>query len=76
MTILDLSTNKLSSLEGIDQQKHLEELWVSGSTLDSFAALEPLGRLPKLTCVYLEHSPIGREMKNCFDIESGKYCKR
>lgn len=59
LQIVDLSSNQLASLQGIDSQSSLRELWASGSALSSFEQLQPLTRLPRLTCVYLEHSPIG-----------------
>lgn len=58
LAIVDLSSNKLQSVAGIDACRHLEELWISGCALDSFEQLVPLQALPSLTCLYLEHSPL------------------
>jgi len=63
LTTLDLSSNGLGSIEGIESQQRLQELWISSSELSSFAALEPLCRLPLLNCVYLEHSPIAKDFE-------------
>ena len=41
----------------------LEELWMSGSLLESFESLAPLGALPRLSCLYLEHSPVARDFE-------------
>ena len=57
--VIDLSSNKLSSILGISRLNHsLEELWLTGSDFTSFDELHELSALPKLSCIYLEHSPL------------------
>ena len=63
LNTIDLSNNGLSSIEGIQQIRNLEEFWMSGSGFDSFESLEPLSKLATLTCVYLEHSPIAKDFE-------------
>jgi protein phosphatase 1 regulatory subunit 7 len=59
---VDLSTNKLRSIQGVEQHAAtLEELWMTKSLIENFDELEPLTRLPKLKCIYLEHSPVARQ---------------
>lgn len=60
---VDLSTNGLASLTGIQEYPTLQELWLSSSALDAYTALEPLTSLPGLTCLYLEHSPIAKDFE-------------
>ena len=60
LVTLDLSNNPIRTLEGIQQNQTLEELWMTKSALTSYDDLEPLRSLPSLTCVYLEHSPLAQ----------------
>ena len=63
LSTLDLSYNQVSSLRGIEAHPTLEELWASKSLIDSFDALLPLTHLPRLACLYLEHSPIAADFE-------------
>lgn len=58
LKIIDLSNNKLVSLESIECFSALKELWMTGSGFSSLDELASLQLLPKLECLYLEHSPI------------------
>lgn len=58
LSTIDLSSNGVKCLKGIEVQTNLEELWMSSSALNKFSDLEPLKALPKLNCLYLEHGPI------------------
>eukprot|EP01034_Spumella_vulgaris_P022507 gene22507-28636_t len=58
---VDVSTNQIASLEGVEKHIHLEELWMSKSLLSTFDSLACLSSLPKLNCLYLEHSPIAKD---------------
>ena len=60
---VDLSNNQLNSIDGLDAHTHLEEVWMTKSLLSSYDALTPLTRLPKLSCIYLEHSPIAKDFE-------------
>jgi protein phosphatase 1 regulatory subunit 7 len=63
LNTVDLSKNKLSSLAGVELHQQLEELWLSYSLITAFADLVPLTGLPKLNCLYLEHSPIAKDFE-------------
>ena len=63
LSTIDMSTNGVSSVEGIEDQPQLEEFWMSSSQLKTFADLLPLTKLPTLRCIYLEHSPIAKDFE-------------
>jgi protein phosphatase 1 regulatory subunit 7 len=59
---LDLSSNPLTSLESIEGQNKLEELWMTSTMLSTYNDLAPLQRIPfTITCIYLEHSPLAQQ---------------
>jgi len=60
LNTIDLSSNGVKSLQGIEVQSNLEELWMSSSSLSDYSELEPLKALPKLNCLYLEHAPLSQ----------------
>ena len=60
---LDLSNNRLSCIAGVQQMAVLEELWMTKALLESYESLQPLAALPKLSCVYLEHSHIAKDFE-------------
>jgi len=60
---IDLSTNQINSLAGVESLQHVTELWMTSSKLSSFEELEPLQALPKLECLYLEHSPLASDFE-------------
>lgn len=60
---VDLSTNGVESLVGIEQHTTLQELWMSSSNVAAFDQLTPLTHLPKLECLYLEHSPLAKDFE-------------
>jgi len=60
---VDFSTNRIASVAGIEQHKHLTEVWMTASKLASFDDLKPLTALPALECLYLEHSPIASDFE-------------
>jgi len=63
INVIDLSTNGVESVEGIEKNDSLEEFWLSSSALSTYAAITPLTKLPKLTCLYLEHSPVAKDFE-------------
>ncbi|RYG69626.1 leucine-rich repeat domain-containing protein [archaeon] len=63
LSTVDLSTNNVQSVQGIEQLPSLQEVWMSSSALSSFDALTPFTKLPRLTCLYLEHSPIAKDFE-------------
>ena len=63
LSTVDLGNNKISSLEGIQAVRTLEELWMSSCSIDTFEALSPLTSLPGLTCLYLEHNPLSKDFE-------------
>ena len=63
LSTLDLSTNKINTLEGIQYMTHLNELWMTAADLAMFEQLEPLKALLDLECLYLEHSPLSRDFE-------------
>lgn len=61
LTTIDLSSNGVVSLAGIESQTTLEELWMSSSAIAQYDDLSPLCGLTRLTCIYLEHSPLAAD---------------
>ena len=61
LSTVDLSTNKISTINGIEKHVSLRELWMTKSLLSTYEELQPLARLPLLECLYLEHSPIAQD---------------
>lgn len=61
LNTVDLSKNNIVSLEGVEHQPTLEELWLSYSQVTTFESLAPLQRLSQLSCLYLEHSPLAKD---------------
>ena len=61
LSTIDIGNNKISSLQGIEQLKSLDELWMSSCQISSYESLQPLSSLPSLTCLYLEHNPIASD---------------
>lgn len=58
---LDISSNPISSLQGLESLKNLEELWASDCEINSFEELERvLGDKERLGTVYLEGNPLQR----------------
>lgn len=58
LSILDLSSNNVGDVRGIEGCANLEELWMTNAVFESFEDLKPLQSLSQLTCLYLEHSPL------------------
>jgi protein phosphatase 1 regulatory subunit 7 len=58
---IDLSTNQIETLDGIEEYTNIEELWMTSSKLSSFEQLLPLQSLNGIECLYLEHSPIAND---------------
>lgn len=63
LNTIDLTANGLKSLVGFEQQVEIEELWIGSSGVASFEDVTPLQALPKLNCLYLEHSPISADFE-------------
>ncbi len=61
LSTIDLSNNGVCDVSGLEFIPTLEEVWLSSSKLPSFESLKPLMKLPALTCLYLEHSPIAKD---------------
>ncbi|KAH7446378.1 hypothetical protein KP509_01G053200 [Ceratopteris richardii] len=59
---LDLSKNKLQSLEGIEMLQFLVNLDVSNNHLTSITALRPVSHLPKLQALNIKWNEIGKHM--------------
>jgi protein phosphatase 1 regulatory subunit 7 len=73
--VIDISSNKIEHLEGLENNKKLTELWASNNKLSSFAEVEQqLGKKwinpetgeeeyekKELTTVYFEGNPLQRE---------------
>jgi protein phosphatase 1 regulatory subunit 7 len=60
---LDLSSNGVTGITGIEEHQNLQEMWMSSSQLSNFDDLLPLTHLPKLECLYLEHSPLAKDFE-------------
>jgi Leucine-rich repeat (LRR) protein len=61
--VIDLSTNAVETVEGFERNISLEEFWLSSSALATYESVQPLTKLPRLTCLYLEHSPIAKDFE-------------
>jgi len=57
---IDLSSNPIESITGVEHIHTLEELWMTSTQLKTMEDLTPLVALPALSCVYLEHSPLAQ----------------
>ena len=55
---VDLSSNPITSIAGIESHIRIQELWLTSTHLATYGDLYPLTMLPVLSCVYLEHSPV------------------
>jgi protein phosphatase 1 regulatory subunit 7 len=60
LTTIDLSYNKTKEIDSLASSVSLEELWMSGSMVEMLEELLVLKSLSKLTCLYLEHSPVAK----------------
>ncbi|KAJ2838536.1 Protein phosphatase 1 regulatory subunit 7, partial [Coemansia sp. 'formosensis'] len=61
LTILDVTSNRLTELAGVAHLARLEDLWASGNQLASFENVErACGPLAALRTVYLEFNPLQR----------------
>jgi protein phosphatase 1 regulatory subunit 7 len=58
LTILELSDNLISKIQGIDRLQVLEEFWLTNNKVELFAELEKLRVLSSLKTIYLERCPI------------------
>ena len=59
---IDLSSNRLTSLDGFEGCAGLRELWVASNIVADYEAVSVAGAaLPDLDCVYLEHNPVAKE---------------
>ena len=58
LSTLDVSNNRLVTLDGLESCAALEEVWASANHVEDLPrALRPLQKLRALTCIYLEHNP-------------------
>ncbi|KAH7389110.1 protein phosphatase-like protein PP1 regulatory subunit sds22 [Cadophora sp. MPI-SDFR-AT-0126] len=59
LRVLDISNNQVSSLEGLEELKELEEVWASYNLLGDFGEVEKiLGGKKELNTVYFEGNPL------------------
>eukprot|EP00300_Choanocystis_sp_HF-7_P021868 c20973_g1_i1.p1 GENE.c20973_g1_i1~~c20973_g1_i1.p1 ORF type:complete len:324 (+),score=65.53 c20973_g1_i1:51-974(+) len=58
LRILDLSDNPISVLDNLEALTELEDLWCSTTKISSYDQIKRLSQHPKLTTLYLQHSPI------------------
>jgi cilla- and flagella-associated protein len=58
LNTLDLSDNLIKNLENLDNQLHLEELWLTNNKVEMFSELDYLKKLPSLKTIYLERCPV------------------
>ena len=61
LSTLDLSSNKVTSLEGLEGLRRLSELWMTANSLASYTSIEILTTLPELSCLYLEQSTLSAQ---------------
>lgn len=61
LRVLDITANRISKLEHLNDKTELEEFWASDNELADFGQIErQLGRLAKLETVYFEGNPLQR----------------
>jgi protein phosphatase 1 regulatory subunit 7 len=58
LSVLDLSRNQLTSVNGFAHIQTLDELWLSGNKISSFDEIQALSALPSLDTIYLEYNPM------------------
>ena len=60
---LDLTGNRLTSLDGSQHLTSLTEFWCSSNHIPTFEALAPASDAlgATLSCIYLEHNPLAKE---------------
>ena len=62
LNTLDLTSNRVKTLTGLNTLKSLEELWMGYNLVDSFDAVAALdAKAVQLKTIYLEHNPISRD---------------
>lgn len=60
LQILDLSYNKISVLEGVNECKKLEELWINSNEIENFSDLDILSNNPSLKVLYIWGNPVAQ----------------
>jgi len=60
LSTIDLSCNKTKDIDTLAACVTLEEIWMTDCMVATLDELTVLKALPKLTCLYLEHSPIAK----------------
>lgn len=65
LSTLDVCRNQLTTTQPFAHLEALEELWISGNKIATFADVEPLSALGKhtLDTVYLEYNPVADEFE-------------
>lgn len=64
LTVLDLSRNRIISTEPLAHLVSLDELWLSGNKIATFADVQPLSALGEgLETLYLEYNPVADEFQ-------------
>jgi protein phosphatase 1 regulatory subunit 7 len=58
LSIVDLCRNRLITCQPFAHLHTLEELWVSGNKIATFADVQPLQQITGLETIYLEYNPI------------------
>ncbi|KAK3024914.1 hypothetical protein RJ639_043229 [Escallonia herrerae] len=62
LRVLDVSANKLTAVNGIENLNKLEDLWLNDNQISSLEGLSEAvaGSREKLTTIYLEHNPCAK----------------
>lgn len=58
---LDVTKNRLTSLEGVTALVELTDLWAGSNAIETFDAVKPAAACPKLETLYLEHNPLASD---------------
>lgn len=61
LTTLDLSSNKIATLDGLETLVNVEDFWFNDNLLEQWKEIDKLKVCKALTCVYLERNPIAKE---------------
>lgn len=61
LSVLDLNRNKMTSTDPLVHLKSLEELWISGNLIASFADVQSLSALDSLCTIYLEYNELQKD---------------
>jgi len=61
LIVFDIAMNELESIQGLEHNLQLMELWANQNKIESRDSLNLLKDLPEIECVYFGHNPVAKE---------------